>query len=101
MQRLEAAAADEAAKDARAKGKKKKDKGSFADNFVVLKSSAKIRNLALLVMSYGVAHRRAGVWGTWVLQLPGDLRQRGHRSCCLLLFFSPYSNTPYAQLADC
>jgi hypothetical protein len=38
-------------------GKKKKAKGSFAENFAVLKSSEKIRNLALLVMGYGVAHR--------------------------------------------
>ncbi|GBG00278.1 hypothetical protein Rsub_13004 [Raphidocelis subcapitata] len=38
-------------------GKKKKDKGTFSENFAVLKSSAKIRNLALLVMGYGVAHR--------------------------------------------
>lgn len=56
-----AAAGPEAAAAAREKdkrgGKKKKDKGSFSENFEVLKSSAKIRNLALLVMGYGVAHR--------------------------------------------
>ena len=37
--------------------KKKKSKGSFADSLAVLKSSPKIMNLALLVMSYGVSHR--------------------------------------------
>jgi len=60
IRRREAAAATAAAGAAPAgaqKGKKKKAKGSFAENFAVLKSSAKIRNLALLVMGYGVAHR--------------------------------------------
>lgn len=38
-------------------GKKKKKKGSVADSIEVLKNSPKIRNLALLVMSYGVGHR--------------------------------------------
>ncbi|KAK9820325.1 hypothetical protein WJX72_008977 [[Myrmecia] bisecta] len=37
--------------------KKKKRKGSFGESFAVLKGSPKIRNLALLVMSYGVSHR--------------------------------------------
>lgn len=37
--------------------KKKKSKGSFAEGLAVLKNSPKIRNLALLVMSYGVGHR--------------------------------------------
>jgi hypothetical protein len=37
--------------------KKKKSKGTFAEGLAVLKNSPKIRNLALLVMSYGVGHR--------------------------------------------
>eukprot|EP00882_Tetradesmus_deserticola_P025181 GHRQ01027644.1.p1 GENE.GHRQ01027644.1~~GHRQ01027644.1.p1 ORF type:complete len:275 (+),score=129.90 GHRQ01027644.1:32-856(+) len=37
--------------------KKKKSKGSFGEGIAVLKKSPKIRNLALLVMSYGVGHR--------------------------------------------
>jgi ATP/ADP translocase len=37
--------------------KKKKSKGSFAEGIEVIKKSPKIRNLALLVMSYGVGHR--------------------------------------------
>jgi ATP/ADP translocase len=37
--------------------KKKKSKGSFSEGIEVLKKSPKIRNLALLVMSYGVGHR--------------------------------------------
>jgi ATP/ADP translocase len=55
-----AGAGDAGAK--KAAGKKKKAKGSFAENFAVLKGSEKIRNLALLVMSYGVAHRWGAVW---------------------------------------
>lgn len=39
------------------KAKKKKSKGTFAEGLAVLKNSPKIRNLALLVMSYGVGHR--------------------------------------------
>uniref|UniRef100_A0A383VEW1 ADP,ATP carrier protein n=1 Tax=Tetradesmus obliquus TaxID=3088 RepID=A0A383VEW1_TETOB len=49
-----AAAGGGAAKPA---GKKKKSKGSFGEGIAVLKKSPKIRNLALLVMSYGVGHR--------------------------------------------
>jgi hypothetical protein len=71
MQRKEAAA-EAAAEDAaaaaaaaanggravkRVMAVKKKDKGSFAENFAVIMGSAKIRNLALVVMGYGVAHR--------------------------------------------
>ena len=37
--------------------KKAKRKGSMADSLAVLRSSPKILNLALLVMSYGVSHR--------------------------------------------
>lgn len=37
--------------------KKKKSKGTFSEGIAVLKNSPKIRNLALLVMSYGVGHR--------------------------------------------
>jgi ATP/ADP translocase len=37
--------------------KKKKSKGTFSEGLAVLKNSPKIRNLALLVMSYGVGHR--------------------------------------------
>jgi hypothetical protein len=56
----EGAGADGAAAAAKKPaGKKKKEKGSFSENFAVLRSSAKIRNLALLVMGYGVAHRCA------------------------------------------
>ena len=40
-----------------AKRKKAKKKGSMADSLAVLRSSPKILNLALLVMSYGVSHR--------------------------------------------
>ena len=40
-----------------AKPRKVKKKGSMADSWVVLKSSPKILNLALLVVSYGVSHR--------------------------------------------
>lgn len=36
---------------------KSKRKGSIADSWAVLKSSPKILNLALLVVSYGVSHR--------------------------------------------
>ena len=36
---------------------KKKKKGSMADSIAVLRSSPKIMNLALLVVSYGVSHR--------------------------------------------
>lgn len=39
------------------KKKKKKKKGSFAEGMEVLKNSSKIRNLALLVMGYGISHR--------------------------------------------
>lgn len=43
--------------------KKKKSKGSFSEGIAVLKNSPKIRNLALLVMSYGVGHRCVlGMW---------------------------------------
>jgi ATP/ADP translocase len=41
--------------------KKKKSKGTFAEGIAVLKNSPKIRNLALLVMSYGVGHRCGGI----------------------------------------
>lgn len=41
--------------------KKKKSKGTFAEGMAVLKNSPKIRNLALLVMSYGVGHRCGGI----------------------------------------
>jgi AAA family ATP:ADP antiporter len=37
--------------------KKKKSKGSFSESLAVLRNSPKIRNLALLVMSYGIGHR--------------------------------------------
>jgi ATP:ADP antiporter, AAA family len=37
--------------------KKKKPKGSLGESFAVLKSSPKITNLAILVMSYGISHR--------------------------------------------
>jgi ATP/ADP translocase len=56
-QRRDAALAGGGGGARKAGGKKKKPKGSFAENFEVLKGSAKIRNLALLVMGYGVAHR--------------------------------------------
>jgi ATP/ADP translocase len=46
-----------AAAGAKPAGKKKKSKGSFGEGIEVLKKSPKIRNLALLVMSYGVGHR--------------------------------------------
>jgi ATP/ADP translocase len=46
-----------AAGGAKPAGKKKKSKGSFGEGIAVLKKSPKIRNLALLVMSYGVGHR--------------------------------------------
>ena len=36
---------------------KKKDKGSFKENFAVLRQSPKIMNLALLVVCYAVSHR--------------------------------------------
>jgi AAA family ATP:ADP antiporter len=42
-------------------GGKKKAKGTFSEGLEVLRSSPKIRNLALLVMSYGVGHRCACV----------------------------------------
>eukprot|EP00879_Flechtneria_rotunda_P029548 GHRR01031966.1.p1 GENE.GHRR01031966.1~~GHRR01031966.1.p1 ORF type:complete len:337 (+),score=132.40 GHRR01031966.1:471-1481(+) len=47
-----------------ARPKKKKSKGTFAEGLAVLKNSPKIRNLALLVMSYGVGHRYVcqGIW---------------------------------------
>lgn len=59
---LQPAAAAAAAAGAASTGggkapKKKKSKGSFAEGLAVLKNSPKIRNLALLVMSYGVGHR--------------------------------------------
>ncbi|PRW58365.1 ADP,ATP carrier 1 isoform A [Chlorella sorokiniana] len=38
-------------------GKKKKQKSSFSESFAVVRSSPKIMNLALLVVSYGVSHR--------------------------------------------
>ena len=41
----------------KAGGKKKKSKGSFGESLAVLKNSPKIRNLALLVIGYGVGHR--------------------------------------------
>lgn len=37
--------------------KKKKQKGSLGESFAVIRSSPKIMNLALLVVSYGVSHR--------------------------------------------
>ncbi|KAL4419151.1 hypothetical protein ABPG77_009127 [Micractinium sp. CCAP 211/92] len=37
--------------------KKKKKKGSLGESFAVIRSSPKIMNLALLVVSYGVSHR--------------------------------------------
>lgn len=37
--------------------KKKKKKGSLGESFAVIRSSPKILNLALLVVSYGVSHR--------------------------------------------
>jgi AAA family ATP:ADP antiporter len=42
---------------AEAPKKKKKSKGSFSESLAVLRNSPKIRNLALLVMSYGIGHR--------------------------------------------
>jgi AAA family ATP:ADP antiporter len=51
------AASTASAGSKKAPKKKKKSKGSFADSIAVLKNSPKIRNLALLVMSYGVGHR--------------------------------------------
>ena len=39
------------------KAGKKKRKGSLGDSLEVLRSSPMIRNLALLVMSYGISHR--------------------------------------------
>ncbi|KAI7841534.1 hypothetical protein COHA_004705 [Chlorella ohadii] len=38
-------------------GKKKKKRGSIGESFAVVRSSPKIMNLALLVVSYGVSHR--------------------------------------------
>lgn len=58
LQPSAAAAAEAAASSSSSKPpKKKKSKGSFAEGLAVLKDSPKIRNLALLVMSYGVGHR--------------------------------------------
>lgn len=37
--------------------KKKKKKGSLGESFAVIRSSPKIMNLALLVVSYGISHR--------------------------------------------
>ena len=58
---LQPSAAAEAAAtsdgSSKAPKKKKKSKGTFAEGLAVLKNSPKIRNLALLVMSYGVGHR--------------------------------------------
>ena len=42
---------------ARPRKAKTKRKGSIADSWAVLRSSPKILNLALLVVSYGVSHR--------------------------------------------
>ncbi|KAL4430786.1 hypothetical protein ABPG75_006042 [Micractinium tetrahymenae] len=39
------------------KSPKKKKKGSLGESFAVIRSSPKIMNLALLVVSYGVSHR--------------------------------------------
>lgn len=68
---LQPAAAAAAATEASSSGskppkKKKKSKGTFAEGLAVLKNSPKIRNLALLVMSYGVGHR----WVGWLLNNP-------------------------------
>jgi hypothetical protein len=54
-----AAAAGVSSSGGKAPKKKKKSKGSFSEGLAVLKNSPKIRNLALLVMSYGVGHRSA------------------------------------------
>jgi ATP/ADP translocase len=52
-----AAAAGASSSGGKAPKTKKKSKGSFSEGLAVLKNSPKIRNLALLVMSYGVGHR--------------------------------------------
>ena len=64
--------------------KKKKSKGSFADSLAVLKSSPKIMNLALLVMSYGVSHRLfefAWKGQLRVLYPSAQAYQAGHLQC--------------------
>lgn len=67
---LQPAAAAAAAGQAAAKpAKKKKSKGSFSEGLAVLKKSPKIRNLALLVMSYGVGHR-------WVARVRWQKQQK-------------------------
>eukprot|EP00891_Asterochloris_glomerata_P004312 jgi/Astpho2/4312/gw1.00065.20.1_t len=71
-----------------AKAFKKKSKGSFADSLAVLKSSPKIMNLALLVMSYGVSHRLfefAWKGQLRVLYPSAQAYQASHLQCCGVL----------------
>jgi hypothetical protein len=82
LKSLDGAATPAAAGAKPAGKKKKKSKGSFGEGIEVLKKSPKIRNLALLVMSYGVGHR-CGFTDIflfcWVVS-----RVVGVRGCCHL-----------------
>lgn len=72
---------------------KKKSKGSFADSLAVLKSSPKIMNLALLVMSYGVSHRLfefAWKGQLRVLYPSAQAYQASHLQCCVTRALMPY-----------
>lgn len=58
------------------KRKSKASKGSFAQGLAVLRDNPKVRDLALLVMSYGISHRCAVV-----LVVEGGPRRSGFTIC--------------------
>jgi hypothetical protein len=99
-----ATAATAAAAGAKPAGKKKKkSKGSFGEGIEVLKKSPKIRNLALLVMSYGVGHR-CGFKTCHLVQDPlptSMLNLLLVCCCCSLLCCSRSACTCITCCADC